>query len=342
MENINETQPVLIAPLSEIVEEDTDITNNDTSSTMPGNKPFIGFIYKIVFPNGKHYIGLTTSLERRTKEHKKLAKTGDLRILYKAIRKYDMIDTFELIEIDTATTFEELCKKEIEYIQTYKSHYMSEFGYNMTLGGEGIHGCVYTAKTRQKMSESRKQYFIDHPEAGVKNSEAQKKYYIENPEARVKNSEAQKKYNREHPEAVKEKGKRKTKYNKDHPEVLEKQSERMKQWCKENPDVLERYRILGNKRWESQEKRQQMSEKKKQYYKENPDAIRNKLDKYGKNKPFDVFTTDGTFIDTFTYQYEAREYLQQKYNISSYMGIGSVLSGKKKQSLGFVFKYKTI
>ena len=68
-----------------------------------------GSIYKIVFPNGKHYIGLTsTSLEQRTKEHKKSAKSGDTKYLYNALRKYDMIDTLQLIEIDAADTLEEL------------------------------------------------------------------------------------------------------------------------------------------------------------------------------------------------------------------------------------------
>jgi len=51
-----------------------------------------GSIYKIVFPNGKHYIGLTTtSLKQRTKEHKSFAKKGDAKCLYKAIRKYELV-----------------------------------------------------------------------------------------------------------------------------------------------------------------------------------------------------------------------------------------------------------
>ena len=42
-----------------------------------------GFIYKIQFPNGKHYIGLTaTSLEKRQREHKTYAKNGDTKVLY--------------------------------------------------------------------------------------------------------------------------------------------------------------------------------------------------------------------------------------------------------------------
>ena len=64
------------------------------------------------------------------------------------------------------------------------------------------------------------------------------------------------------------------------------------------------------------------------------------LDGKGQNKPFDVFTTDGIFIKTFTYQFEAREYLQKEHHITSYIKIGAVLSGNQKTSAGFVFKYK--
>ena len=106
--------------------------------------PF-GYIYKIVFPHGKHYIGITSrSLEQRRKEHKKYAKSGDERWLYNAIRKYGMADTLELIEIDTANAKDKLCEKEIHYIKEYKSYYMDGNGYNMTLGGDGLNGYVFT------------------------------------------------------------------------------------------------------------------------------------------------------------------------------------------------------
>ena len=129
-----------------------------------------GSIYKIVFPNGKHYIGLTTtSLEQRTKEHKNSAKKGDTYCIYKAIRKYGMVDTLELIEIDTADTIEELCEKEIGYIIEYNSYYMNGgYGYNMTLGGEGTYGYVFTEEDRQKNSEAHKKYFEDNPDAKKK------------------------------------------------------------------------------------------------------------------------------------------------------------------------------
>jgi hypothetical protein len=59
-----------------------------------------------------------------------------------------------------------------------------------------------------------------------------------------------------------------------------------------------------------------MSEIKKKHYQENTEAKQKILDIKGQNKPFDVFRTDGTFIKTFSYQFEAREYLQKEIGIT--------------------------
>jgi predicted GIY-YIG superfamily endonuclease len=180
-----------------------------------------GYIYKIVFPNGKHYIGVTTtSLEQRTKEHKWCAKRGDTKCLYNALRKYDMIDTLELIEIDTANTKEELCEKEIGYILIYNSYYMNGNGYNMTYGGEGLNGYVFTEEDNQKNSERMKKYYEENPEAMQKSREALKKYYEENPEAGKEHGEKMKKY-WENPEARKEHGE-KMKTHFENPEAIQK------------------------------------------------------------------------------------------------------------------------
>ena len=157
-----------------------------------------GYIYKIAFPNGKNYIGLTTtSLQQRKKEHQQNAKNkNNIRSLYNALRKHKMEDTFELIEIDSADTQEELCKKEIDYIQQYDSYFKNGKGYNMTYGGEGTFGYEYTTEDREKMSEAKKKHY-ENPEAREKQSEAQKKHY-EKPEARKKISEAKKKHYENH------------------------------------------------------------------------------------------------------------------------------------------------
>jgi hypothetical protein len=246
-----------------------------------------GFIYKIEFPNGKHYIGLTTtSLEQRQGQHKYCVKKGDTTCLYNALRKYNMEDTFELIEIDTADTQDKLCELEIGYIQMYNSYYKDDCGYNMTFGGETSNGYIHTEEHKQKQSVRRKKYFEDNPEVGKEHGEKIKKYYEKNPEVKKQQSEAKKKYYEYNPEAI----------------------------------------------------QQAIERSKKQF--ENPQARRNLSDGKGKNKPFDVFTKDGTFVKTFCYQFEAKNYLQKEHNITSKINVCQVLSGHQKSSKGFVFKYR--
>ena len=146
-----------------------------------------GSIYTILV-NGKYYVGLfTTSKERRTKQHKYCAKNGNKKYLYNALRKYNMVDTFELNVIDTADTFEELCEKEKAYIIKYNSYYQNGNGYNMTYGGEGIHGYIYTSEDKEKKSEIIKKYFQDNPDARKKISETLKNNYKNNPDLKKKN-----------------------------------------------------------------------------------------------------------------------------------------------------------
>jgi len=317
-----------------------------------------GSIYKIQFPNGKHYIGLTTtSIERRRNEHKICAKGGDTRCLYNALRKYDTVDTFELIEIDTADTEEELCEKEIAYIIEYNSYYMNGNGYNMTNGGEGTNGYVFTEEDKQKMGKSQKKRF-ENPEEIQKNSERGKKYYEDHPEAREHMSKRVIKYFEENPEArqqISETSKKqwesleareqmskiKKKYYEENPEAIQQNSERKKKYYEENPEAGKEHSEKMKKRFEENPNLgKEHGERIKKYYDENPEAKRKLINGKGKNKPFDVFKTDGTFIKTFTYQFEAKEYLQTEYNIKSTIKISEVLAGNRKNSAGFVFKYK--
>ena len=350
-----------------------------------------GSIYKIQFPNGKHYIGLTTtSLEQRTKEHNSCAKNGDTKCLYNALRKYNMVDSFELTEIDTADTLEELCEKEILYIQEYNSYYMDRNGYNMTFGGEGTNGYVYTEEDRQRNSKAQKKRFEnpeerenliisqkkywEKPESIKKHCERMKKRFEDNPELAKEMSESQKK-RFENPEEREKHCERMKQRFEDNPTLAKEHSERMKKRFGDNPELKEKMSQLQKEYWDNPESRQLISEKKKKYYQDNPEARqkhsealkkyyenpearqKNKdaqkksyednpelkkkiLDTKGKNKPFDAFKIDGTFIKTFTYNFEANEYLQNTYNITSNIKIGQVLTGSRKSSAGFVFKYK--
>lgn len=313
-----------------------------------------GYIYKIEFPNGKVYIGLTTtSIEQRKEEHNRNAKRGIPYHLYNALRKHNMVDTFELRVIDTADTKEELCEKEIGYIQIYRS-FEKEYGYNGTLGGDGTNGYVFTEEDRKKTSEGMKKYY-ETPGAKEKNSEAIKKYYEtpgakqrhseilknfhkENPEFGVKHSERLKKHY-ENPEARQKRSEILKKYYEETSGAREKNSERRKKYYEENPDARIKHGESVKKFYENPEARQKHSEALKKYFK-TPGAKQYMLDKRGQNKPFDVFTTDGTFVKTFTYQMDAREYLKKELNITSTIRLGEVLKGRRKSSAGFVFKYK--
>ena len=330
-----------------------------------------GYLYGIFFPNEKVYIGLTTtSLEQRKEGHKKCVKNNDPRLLYKALRKYNMVDTFELIEIDDADTKEELCEKEIGYIRMYRSS-EKEYGYNMTCGGEGVIGYVYTEEDKKKMSEAIKKAY-EKTGAREKRSEIMKKRF-EKPGAREKQSETIKQYFIDNPEAVRKLSEA-TKAHFAKPGAREKQSETIKQYFIDNPEAVrklseatkaqfakpgarEKHSETIKKAYEKPGAREKLSEKRKTFYKENPDAgikYGEKMKKYfeksgakqhlldakGKNKPFDVFTKDGTFVKTFTYQMDAREYLQKEYGITSTIKSGEVLKGRRKSSAGFVFKYQ--
>jgi hypothetical protein len=250
--------------------------------------PF-GYIYKIVFPNGKHYIGLTTtSLEQRTKEHKCCAKSCNTKILYKALRKYDMIDTLELIEIYTANTEEELCEKEIEYIIKYNSYYLNGNGYNMTFGGEGTFGYVHTEEDKLRMRKRRKQYFENNPEVRKEHGEKMKKYHqkhpearkehgekmkkhYENPEAIQKNREAQKKHYEDHPEAIQKNREAQQKYHQEHPEAGKEHGEKMKKYYQENPEARKEQSERVKKYFEENiEAGNEHGERMKKYYEENP------------------------------------------------------------------------
>lgn len=91
-------------------------------------------IYKAInSKNNKVYIGLTTqSLDKRITEH---TYSKDSSYFHRAITKYG-IDNFlwEVID-ESATTLDELKKKEQYYIKFYNSH-STKNGYNMTWGGD--------------------------------------------------------------------------------------------------------------------------------------------------------------------------------------------------------------
>lgn len=90
-------------------------------------------VYIYTFPNGKKYVGQTTNtLEER-------AKRGDGYVnspaVYNAIKKYK----WKNLQIETfpCSSKEEMDALEKYYIKLYHTN-QKEYGYNLTLGGEGV------------------------------------------------------------------------------------------------------------------------------------------------------------------------------------------------------------
>ena len=107
-------------------------------------------VYKITNTvNGKSYIGITrSSLEKRWREHRCAANSGNDKPLYRAIRKYGE-DAFELSVLYEATSMKELQMVEKGLIAQYGTYKLGGRGYNMTDGGEGIN---YVNRARGEQS----------------------------------------------------------------------------------------------------------------------------------------------------------------------------------------------
>lgn len=109
-------------------------------------------IYRIIFPNGKSYIGATTkTLQSRVKSHIAQSNSGSDYPVHLAIKKY--FDSISWEILCKADSLEELYEKEVFFIKHFNS-LIKENGYNVKPGGfylTGTHG--------KKLSEKRKEFF---------------------------------------------------------------------------------------------------------------------------------------------------------------------------------------
>lgn len=88
-------------------------------------------IYKIVFPNSKIYIGLSTDIKRRMYEHNNPHSNKTPCDL--AINKYGKIEEIEILEFINDKSL--LSERERYWIKYYQSN-NKNFGYNLTIGGD--------------------------------------------------------------------------------------------------------------------------------------------------------------------------------------------------------------
>ena len=104
--------------------------------------------------NNKKYVGQTQQgrEEKRRREHF-VYTVNDNKILHNAIRKYGQ-ENFEVKVIETDIPEELIDDREHYYIKYYNTFYLNGQGYNMTEGGQGIHGYIHTKETKQHIKES--------------------------------------------------------------------------------------------------------------------------------------------------------------------------------------------
>lgn len=115
------------------------------------------YVYKIKnLINNKLYIGKADNVNKRWLKHISYARTNRGFIFHKAITKYGA-DNFEVSILEECESEEIALEKEAYWIAEYKTNickWGSEFGYNLTDGGEGISGHKHSDESKQKMSDA--------------------------------------------------------------------------------------------------------------------------------------------------------------------------------------------
>ncbi len=113
-------------------------------------------MYLLTAPNGKQYCGITTQglMSRWRSGQCAAANAGSDCAIHRAIRKYGQ-ENFTVETIGEAETWEELCAMEIREI-ALRDLQNRQLGYNLTAGGEGLHGYVYTAEHKAHLSKALK------------------------------------------------------------------------------------------------------------------------------------------------------------------------------------------
>lgn len=114
--------------------------------------------------NGKKYIGITCQnpIKRWNNRNGYNPYGKSKSKFYNAIQKYDW-NNFEHEIIASNLTREEANNFERILITTLKTN-SSDYGYNITDGGDGIARVKHTEEAKVKMSRARKEWYKNHPD----------------------------------------------------------------------------------------------------------------------------------------------------------------------------------
>ncbi len=258
----------------------------------------MGCVYKAENKvNGKCYIGKTVeTIESRIVKHEWNANNSSEYAFHRALRKYGF-DNFEWEILYESNDEEELEGAEIFYIEDYES--FGSNGYNMTDGGEGTSGFIFSEESKIRMSKSQKKRFEDpkerekasiahsrkfekYPALRENISECQKKRYEDSKEREKASRAAKEAYDRDPTLGGRISKSQKERYKKD-PTLGEKISRATKKRC-ENPAYIEKMSRVVKKALKNPVVRKKMSEAAKKRM-EDP-ATREKISKAMKGKPW--------------------------------------------------------
>jgi len=168
-------------------------------------KKFTGTIYQAInIQNNKSYIGKTIRDFGEYKqfhiinavEKRDLKNNLQGKYFYNAIRKYGA-DNFKWVILGEIEFYnledlnDNLNQAEIESIWLFKSN-DKDYGYNLTIGGDGQSGYVWTESQLQTLVLARKQSYIDNPDLSTNHSKCMTEHY-KDPKAREKTGNASKK-----------------------------------------------------------------------------------------------------------------------------------------------------
>ena len=122
-----------------------------------------GLIYMYTSPSNKRYVGQTIQFEKRQSQHETQAYNPNCAsydcAFHRAIRKYG-IENFKLEVLEDNIPRIELDNKEKYWINEMKS--FGEGGYNLTQGGCGNLGRIWTEEMRQNISQINKGKNLGH------------------------------------------------------------------------------------------------------------------------------------------------------------------------------------
>jgi len=114
----------------------------------------VGRIYLVRLNGEPKYVGFTTQgIEKRWEEHCWKAKNNGINVIHAGIRKYGKDAFTTEVLYQSADLEHTLNIKENQFIMEHKTH-VSEGGYNLTMGGEGMIGA--SDETRRKISKAGK------------------------------------------------------------------------------------------------------------------------------------------------------------------------------------------